>query len=59
VASHVHRMDLLSQYESSEDKKTCGGKDSLGADEVLKENQPRAVHLITYSQADMRAIPPR
>jgi len=52
-------MDLLFQYESSEDKKTCGGKDSLGADEVLKENQPRAVHLITYSQADMRAIPPR
>jgi len=52
-------MDLLSQYESSEDNETCDVDDSPGADKGLKENQPRTVYLITYSQADLRAIPTR
>ena len=52
-------MDLLSQYESSEDNETCDVDDSPGADRVLKEIQPRTVYLITYSQADLRAIPTR
>ena len=42
-ALHVHSMDLLSQYESSEDNETCGCEDTLGEEKVLKENQPRTV----------------
>ena len=57
--AHVHSTDLLFQYESSEDNETCGGKDSPAAEKVLKENQPRTVYLITYSQADIRVIPTR
>ena len=34
-------------------------EDSLGEEKVLKENQSRTVYLITYSQADVRAIPAR
>ena len=47
-------MDLLSQYKSSKDNKTCGGKDSPGAEKVFRENQPHTVYLIVYSQADIR-----
>ena len=31
-------MDLLPQYESSEDNETCGGEDSPGAEKVFKES---------------------
>ena len=51
-ALHVHSMDLLSHYVSSEDNETCGSEDSPSAEKVLKENQPRGVYLMPYSQGD-------
>ena len=41
---HVHSMDLLSQYESSEDNETCSGEDSPGTERVFKE-----INLIQYT----------
>ena len=55
-ALHVHSMDLLSHYVSSEDNETCGSEDSPSAEKVLKENQPRGVYLITYSEGDIIVI---
>ena len=58
-------MDLLSQYESlSEDdeisfRNPSGGEERCSPEEVLKDNQPHSVYLITYSQADLRLVPTR
>lgn len=52
-------MDLLSEDDEMSFRNASGGKERSSPEEVLKENQPRSVYLITYSQADLRLVPTR